>query len=55
MTVDRPLWLFDESRYVGVDYTDGDVVNDYDRQHGSFRDHDEEVRKIAQALGLSEL
>jgi ubiquinone/menaquinone biosynthesis C-methylase UbiE len=38
-----------------VDYSDRDVVRDYDKQHGGFRNLDEEARRIAEGLGLSEL
>lgn len=49
----RPEWLFDESRHVGVDYSDKDLVADYDRQHKGFRDFDDEAEKIVAALDLS--
>jgi ubiquinone/menaquinone biosynthesis C-methylase UbiE len=49
-----PAWLFDEPIPVGVDYNDRGVVGDYDKQHGEFRNVDEEARRIAEDLGLSE-
>ncbi len=54
MNDNRAKWQFDESTQVGVDYTDGDLVADYDKQHEGFRDFEQETRKIATALGLSE-
>ncbi len=48
-----PSWLFDESTLVGVDYTDRSLVEDYDNQHEGFRDFQQEARKIADDLGLS--
>jgi hypothetical protein len=38
MKKDHPEWLFDESVQVGVDYTDVDLVAEYDEQHEGFRD-----------------
>ena len=55
MPIHRPPWLFAESIHAGVDYSDREVVRDYDRQHGNFRNLDEEARKIAEDLELSEL
>ena len=54
MRDNRPEWLFDESKYVGVNYADKDLVEDYDRQHEGFRDFEQEALEIAAALGLSE-
>ena len=49
----HPNWLFDESGQVGVDYSDEDLVSDYDKHHEGFRDFDQEAQKIFTALGLS--
>jgi ubiquinone/menaquinone biosynthesis C-methylase UbiE len=49
----RLNWLFDESVQVGVDYTDEDLVDKYDKHHEGFRDFDQEAKKIFSALGLS--
>lgn len=46
-------WLFDESVHVGVDYSDEDLVADYDKHHEGFRDFDQEAKKIFAALDLS--
>ena len=50
----RPPWLFAEATHAGVDYSDRGVVRDYDKQHGNFRNLDEEARKITEDLELSE-
>lgn len=49
----RPNWMFDESVQVGVDYTDEDLVAEYDKHHEGFRDFDQEAEKIFAALDLS--
>ncbi len=54
MNDNRPTWLFDESAQVGVDYTDEDLVAEYDKQHEGFRNFAQEAQKIATVLGLSE-
>ncbi|MDY6857431.1 MAG: class I SAM-dependent methyltransferase [Thermodesulfobacteriota bacterium] len=51
--MNRPNWIFDESRSVGVDYFDKNLVDQYDHEHEKFRNFDEEVAKISQALWLS--
>lgn len=53
MSKNHPNWLFSESVQVGVDYTDEDIVADYDKHHEAFRDFDQEARKIFAALDLS--
>ncbi len=53
MSANYPDWLYDEIRQTGVDYTDADLVADYDRQHERFRDYRREALKIASSLGLS--
>ncbi len=49
----QPAWLFDESKPVGVDYTDEELASDYDKQHEGFRDFASEAKRIAEDLGLS--
>jgi ubiquinone/menaquinone biosynthesis C-methylase UbiE len=49
----QPAWLFDESKQVGVDYTNEGLVSDYDKQHEGFRDFASEAKRIAEDLGLS--
>ena len=49
----RPKWLFNESVQVGVDYTDKDLVANYDKQHEGFRNFEKEAQKIITTLGLS--
>ena len=53
MREDLPVWLFDETSQIGVDYTDADIVADYDKQHERFRDFEKEAREIATGLGLT--
>ncbi|MCI5226719.1 MAG: class I SAM-dependent methyltransferase [Candidatus Electrothrix sp. AX2] len=53
MKDDHKDWLFDEATHVGVDYSDFDVVVDYDNQHEGFRDFEAEADKIASAISLS--
>ena len=53
MRDNRPEWLFDESKQVGVDYTDKDLVANYDNHHERFRDFGQEAQRIATALELS--
>lgn len=49
----RTNWLFDEFVQVGVDYTDEDIVAEYDKHHEGFRDLDQEAKTIFKALDLS--
>ena len=49
----HPLWLFEESEHVGVDYADKELAADYDNQHEGFRDFKEEAHRIVTALKLS--
>jgi putative AdoMet-dependent methyltransferase len=53
MKNDHADWLFDESKQVGVDYSDSSIVADYDNQHKGFRDFEAEADKIAAVLDLS--
>ena len=55
MIENHPKWLFDESVQVGVDYTDEDVVADYDKLHEDFRDFEREAQKMVETLGLSRI
>ena len=48
-----PVWLFDESTQVGVDYSNRKLVEDYDNQHEGFRDFKAEAYRISKDLGLS--
>ncbi len=48
-----PEWLFDESTQVGVDYSNRNLVEDYDNQHKGFRDFQKEAYGISEDLGLS--
>lgn len=53
MKNDHADWLFDESKQVGVDYSDSSIVADYDNQHKGFRDFEAEADKIASVLNLT--
>lgn len=53
MSDNHPDWLFDESKQIGVDYADADIVAKYDDQHERFRDFEQEAWRIATALELS--
>ena len=47
-------WQYDESKHVGMDYSDHNVSQDYDTEQSRFRDYDSEVRSAIDALGLNE-
>lgn len=53
MENNHPAWLFDESKQIGVDYTDNAIATEYDKQHESFRDFRKEAESIFAALNLS--
>ncbi|XCN74442.1 MAG: hypothetical protein Q3M24_06765 [Candidatus Electrothrix aestuarii] len=43
MENNHPAWFFDESKQIGVNYTDNAVATEYDNQHESFRDFKKEA------------
>jgi len=49
----NPDWYFDERLHTGVDYSDGQIVSDYDKQHTKFRNYENESLRIVDALGIS--
>ena len=51
--MNNPNWMFDETKLVGVDYFDRNLVDQYDKEHEKFRNFDEEAAQISHALGLS--
>jgi putative AdoMet-dependent methyltransferase len=53
MKKNRPIWFYNESIQVGVDYTNEHLVAEYDKQHEGFRNFAKEAMKIAAVLGLS--
>ena len=53
MENNHPAWLFDESKQVGVDYTDNAIATEYDKQHEGFRDFRKEAESISTDLNLS--
>ncbi|WP_048193112.1 class I SAM-dependent methyltransferase [Methanococcoides methylutens] len=48
-----PVWLFDEMKHVGVDYSAQNVVEDYDNRHQGFRNFKQEATQIYNDLNLS--
>ncbi|MEN6621936.1 MAG: class I SAM-dependent methyltransferase [Smithella sp.] len=51
--MNKPDWIFDETKSVGVDYFDENLADQYDREHEKFRNFDDEAAKIAGVLDLS--
>ena len=49
-----PKWLFNESVPSGVDYTDKQIVSEYDNRHESFRNYAQEAQSIANILSIPE-
>lgn len=47
-----PEWLYDELTSTGVDYSDPSVAEDYDAQHGRFRDFEKDARLIVDRVGI---
>jgi ubiquinone/menaquinone biosynthesis C-methylase UbiE len=47
-------WIYDESKHVGVDYSQKDNANIYDDQMESFRDYENEAKIFIDKLGVSE-
>ncbi|WP_319559721.1 methyltransferase domain-containing protein [Marispirochaeta sp.] len=48
-----PIWYYDEATHSGVNYSDQNVVNEYDDQHTRFRDYQNEAIKIIQAVKIT--
>ncbi len=48
-----PNWEFDEALGVGVDYSNSDIVKDYDKYHTKFRDFQAEASGIVSKLELT--
>ncbi|MDY6994508.1 MAG: class I SAM-dependent methyltransferase [Pseudomonadota bacterium] len=51
--MNKAEWIFDETKSVGVDYFNEDLVKQYDNEHEKFRTFDDEANKIAHAIGLT--
>ncbi|MGA1870918.1 MAG: class I SAM-dependent methyltransferase [bacterium] len=49
----KSIWLFNESKSVGVNYFDKKLVREYDKEHEKFRNFEEEALKISDAVDLS--
>lgn len=45
-------WIYDEFKYVGVDYSETSKANVYDEEMESFRDYDNEVKALIDKLSL---
>ena len=54
MSAEHPPWLFHEAVRIGVDYTDVDLIADYDTQHEGFRNFAQEAKRIFEDLQLSQ-
>jgi len=48
----RPMWQYDESKYVGKDYSDPAEVAAYDARHRQFRDMEAENTRIIEGLEI---
>lgn len=47
-----PRWYYNENSHSGVNYSNQEIVKDYDNQHAKFRDFETEANKISQALNI---
>ncbi len=50
----RPVWQYDEFKYVGKDYSNPAEVAAYDARHRQFRDLEAENSRIIEGLGINE-
>ncbi len=48
-------WVYDEHRHCGVNYSDEDTAEDYDRRHQAFRDYEREFNGMIEFLDLKDL
>lgn len=46
-------WYFNEVAHAGVSYSEETIAEEYDSNHKTFRDYDEEVREIVELMGIS--
>ena len=46
-------WIYDEYKYSGVDYSTIEEVEQYDARHQSFRNYENEVKRIIEELQLT--
>ena len=49
-----PEWQYDEFKHVGVDYADINLAEEYDNQHGKFRDYEKDALLIIERLNLNQ-
>jgi ubiquinone/menaquinone biosynthesis C-methylase UbiE len=47
-----PEWQYDEMKAPGVDYTDDNIVAEYDDNHSRFRNYKKNAEDIISILGL---
>ena len=47
---EHPVWIYDELRHSGVDYSNSDIAARYDQNHLRFRNFEEEALRILEAL-----
>ena len=52
MKNNRPEWLYNETKHVGVDYGSLEQAHRYDEMHQSFRDYEGNTKTIINHLGL---
>ena len=48
-----PKWYYDEAAHSGINYSNQDVVDEYDNQHTKFRNYQNEAIKIIQAVNIT--
>jgi len=47
-------WIYNEYKHCGVDYSDGKLAENYDRQHQSFRNYEKEFNDMIDFLSLKD-
>lgn len=47
------VWMYDEFKHAGLDYSDAVVVHDYDEHHQQFRDYEKDAALVMERLGLN--
>ncbi len=46
-------WIFNEKEHDGVTYSNEKIASEYDENHNSFRDYEEEAKAVIKAISLS--
>jgi len=49
----NPAWLYDEFHFSGVDYSNKETSDNFEKRHRSFRDFDLEFKRICSRSGLT--